>query len=235
MADQKRGLSDLRREHPVFFWGAVAVLTLLVVATVVVAVRIPTYREQAQLLNAKMTDAEKETRDRILDSRARRSALAVALLQRELRLKAMEENRMHLAISLEDSTLALRHGNATLRKVPIQIGADSVIRAPDGRTWRFVRALGERHLRSKEVSPDYVVPEWVYISRGEQVPPEDQRQIKEGLGRYVMRLDDGTEIYTLPQTGPLANQVKPASFVVAEKDMQAIFDAVKADIPVYIY
>ena len=235
MADQKRGLGGLRREHPIFFWGTTAVLLLLLAATVVVAVRVPEYREEAQLLNARMTDEERETRDRILDSRARRSALAMALLQRELRLKEMEDKEIHLAISLEDSTLALRHGSATLREVPVQIGPDSVIRAPDGRTWRFVRALGERHLRSKEVSPDYTVPEWVYVSRGQQVPPEEQRRVKGGLGRYVMRLDDGTEIYTLPKSGPLANQVKPASFVVAEEHMQAIFDAVQADLPVYIY
>lgn len=235
MAELKRRFGDLRREHPIFFWGTVTVLVLLVGATIAVAVRIPTYRQQAALLDQRMSETERETRDRILDSRTRRSQLAVALLQREMRLKAMEEEGMHLAISLEDSTFSLRHGSATLREVPVQIGADSVIRAPDGRTWRFVRGLGERHLAAKETSPEYVVPEWVYVSRGEPVPPEEERRIKGGLGRYVMRLDDGTEIYTLPESGPLADQVKPASFVVREQDMRAIFDAVRVDIPVYIY
>jgi hypothetical protein len=235
MADLKRAVGDLRREHPIFFWGTAAVLLVLLAATVAVAVRIPSYRRQAALLDQQMTEEERQTRDRILDSRTRRSQLALALLQRELRLRTLQEEGTHLAISIEDSTLALRHGNATLREVPLQIGPDSVIRAPDGRTWRFVRALGERHLREKETLPEYVVPEWVYLSRGEPVPPEEERTIEGGLGRYVMRLDDGTEIYTLPESGPLAGQVKPASFVVAERDMRAIFDAVKKDIPVYIY
>ena len=110
-----------------------------------------------------------------------------------------------------------------------------MIRAPDGRTWRFVRALGERHLQSRQQSPEYVVPEWVYLGRGEPVPPEAERTIDGGLGRFVLRLDDGTEIYTRPEAGPLAQGVKPASFVVAEDDMRAIFDAVKPDTPVYIY
>ncbi len=235
MADLNRTLSELRREHPVFFWGTSATLVLLLSASAVIGMRIPQYRQQAEKLDERMSAEERETRDRILDSRTRRSQLAIALLQRELRLKEVEENELHLAISLEDSTLALRHGAATLREVRIRVGADSVIRAPDGRTWRFVRALGERHLEARQTSPEYVVPEWIYIARGQPVPAEAERTIEGGLGRYVLRLDDGTEIYSHPESGPLASGVKPASFLVAEDDMRAIFDAVKTDTPVYIY
>lgn len=235
MADLNRTIAELRRDHPVFFWGVLVALVLLLSASAVIGMRIPQYRQQAAELDARMSEAERETRDRILDSRSRRSQLAVALLQRELRLKSLEEEGLHLAISLEDSTLALRHGPATLREVRVQVGPDSVIRAPDGRTWRFVRALGERHLDERQTSPEYLVPEWVYIGRGEPVPPEAERRIEGGLGRYVLRLDDGTEIYTLPESGPLAGGVKPAAFAVAEEDMRAIFDAVKVDTPVYIY
>lgn len=235
MTDHRRSIRDLRREHPVFFWGTAAVLLLLLGATAAVAARVPSYRQQATVINERMTEAERETRDRILDSQARRSQLALALLQREIRLKTLEEEGIHLAISLADSTLSLRYGAATLRQVPLLIGQDSVIRAPDGRTWRFVRPLGERHLRAKEVDPAGAIPEWVYVSRGEPVPPEPEREIEGAMGRYVLRLDDGTEIYTMPESGPLANQVRPASFAVQEKDMRAIFDAVKVDVPVYIY
>ena len=117
----------------------------------------------------------------------------------------------------------------------MQIGRDSLIRAPDGRTWRFVRPVGERHVQEKQVSPEYTIPEWVFISRGETVPEEADRRVKGGLGKYVLRLDDGSEIYSVPETGPLAGRVKPASFMVAEKDLQAIFDAIEREAPVYIY
>lgn len=235
MADGKGAFSRLRRDHPVFFWGTAAVITLLLAATAVVAARIPEYRREQALLDQRMSETEREMRDRILDSRTRRSQLALALLQRELRLKAMEEKRMHLAISIEDSTLSLRHGPATLRQAPIQIGPDTTIQAPDGRTWRLIRALGERHLQDKQISPEYTVPEWVYIARGEQVPPEEGRKVEGALGRYVLVLDDGTEIYSQPKMGPFAEQVKPAAFAVPEKELQAIYEAIKVDIPVYIY
>jgi hypothetical protein len=205
------------------------------VATVVLALRVPAYRADAAELDERMSETERQTRDRILDSETRRTELAVSLLRREYQLKALQEEELHLALSLDAGELYLRHGPATLRTVPVRIGRDSVISAPDGRTWRFVRPVGERFVQDKEVSPDYSVPEWLYISRGEAVPPEAERTVKGGLGRYVMRLDDGTEIYSEPEAGPLATGMKPAAFQVPEAEMQAIFEAVPARAPVYIY
>ena len=51
----------------------------------------------------------------------------------------------------------------------------------------------------------------------------------------MIRLDDGTEIYSEPEAGPFAEGVKPASFMVDETDMRAIFDAIREDTPVFIY
>ncbi|HEX2095119.1 MAG TPA: L,D-transpeptidase [Longimicrobiaceae bacterium] len=235
MTEPRRGLSRLRHEHPVFFWGMTTLLLLLAAATGVVAARIPRYQGEARELNRRMTAAERAARDRILQSQAARSELAVALLRRELRIRSLEQKRLHLALSTDDSTLSLRHGGATLRAVKVQIGPDSTVRAPDGRTWRFVRALGERRVREKQVSPTYTIPEWVYVARGQPVPPEEERRVEGALGEYVLRLDDGTEIYSRPEAGPFAEGVKPASFVVRERDLRAIFDAVRIDTPVFIY
>lgn len=235
MRTDRKSLGKLKKEHPVFFWGVASLLALLLVATVAVGVRVPSYMSEASLLDERMSETERETRDRILDSQARRSALALALMRRELSLRSMEEKGVHLAISLEDSTLALRHGSATLREVPVSIGRDSVINAPDGRTWRFVRGLGERHVESREMSPSYLVPEWVYVGRGEAVPSEGERRMDGALGEYVLKLDDGTEIYSQPEAGPFVDGVKPGAFMVAEADLKAIFEAIRAEAPVFIY
>jgi hypothetical protein len=228
-------VDNLRRDHPVFFWGTMAIIGFLVVATIAIAVRIPQYQSQASQLDERMSETEREVRDGILNSRARRSELAVALLKRELDLRAMEEDGIHLALSLEDSTLSLRHGAATMREVPIRVGADSIIRAPDGRTWRFIRAVGERHIEQKQTAPSYTIPEWVYIGQGQPVPAEAERTMDGALGQYVIRLDDGTEIYSTPARGPFADAVKPGAFMADEDDLKAIFDAIGDQAPVYIY
>lgn len=235
MTDLQNSLRELRRDHPIFFWGTASLAGLLLVLTLAVAIRVPQYARQMAMMDRQLDDAERETRDRLLESRTRRAELALALLQREMRLKALQEKEIHLAIDTQDSTLSLRHGDATLREIPLAIGPDSVIRAPDGRTWRFVRALGERHLKEKETNPTVTIPEWVYLGRGQPVPPEEERRLEGGGGRYVLRLDDGIEIYSRPERGPLAEGVKPAAFMADEDGLQAIFEALKVDTPVYIY
>lgn len=235
MADIRSSLNRLRADHPIFFWGMTSIALLLLVLTLAVGVRIPQYASQMALMERDLDEAARETRDGILDSRTRRSQLALSLLRREMRLKALEENDVHLAIDTGDSTLSLRHGGATLRTIPLRIGGDSVIEAPDGRTWRFVRGLGERHLREKQRSATITVPEWVYLSRGEPVPPESERTIEGGGGTYLLRLDDETEIYSRPTEGPLASGVKPGSFMAEEDDLEAIFEALRVETPVYIY
>lgn len=223
------------RAHPVFFWGMLTLIALFAGATAVVASRVPRYQQEMAELNARMTAQERATRDRVLQSKAERSELALALLQREVRIKQLEQKRVHLAINTQDSTLSLMHGPATLRRVRVVVGPDSVVRAPDGRTWRFVSAMGERTLTEKQRNPVYTVPEWVYISRGEPVPSEEERRVPGGLGSYVLVLSDGTEIYSEPQTGPLKGTAKPGAFMVRGRDLVAMFDALRVDTPVYIY
>lgn len=235
MTEQNHSFARLRQDHPAFFWGMLLIIILMLTASAAVVSRIPRYRRDAALLDRQMSVRERETRDRILDARSRRATLAVGLLRREMRVKALAEKGIHLAINTEDSTLALRHGAATLRQVHLSIGSDSTIHAPDGRTWRFVRGMGERTLAAKATDPDDPIPEWVYISRGEPVPPVSERTVPKGNGHYLLRLDDGSEIYSRPTTGPLAEGVKPGDFVASESDLAAIFDAVTTDTPVYIF
>lgn len=235
MNDPRPRRRGLRQEHPLFFWGTLTLALLLLGGAAAVAYRVPKYRAETAAFNAQLTEAQKATRDSLLENQQRRTQLAVAMLRRDMRIRSLETSQRHLAIILEDSALELRQGRATLRRAPLDIGPDSTVRAPDGRTWRLVRPLGERRIEEKQRSPTYTVPEWVYVARGEPVPEESARRVAGGLGAYVIRLNDGTEIYTKPASGPFAETVKPGAFMARGSDVAAIFDAVGKDTPVYIY
>lgn len=224
-----------RREHPVFFWGSVALISLLVIAAAAVGYRIPRYNAEAAQIAERMTAEQRRTRDELLQHRQRRTQLAIAVMQRDMRIKSLQTRNRHLAIVLKDSTLELRQGRATLRRARLVMGPDSIVRAPDGRTWRFVQGIGERHIADLQQNPTVTIPEWVYVSRGQAVPAESERRVPGGMGAYVITLDDGTKIYTQPQAGPLKDGVIPGAFMARARDMGAIFDAVKEDTPVYIY
>ncbi|HKP74747.1 MAG TPA: hypothetical protein VJT67_04355 [Longimicrobiaceae bacterium] len=227
--------SSFRTEHPVFFWGVVALISLLVIAAAAVGVRIPRYNHQADEIASRMTAEQRRTRQELMANRQQRTRLAVAVLQRDMRIRSLETRQRHLAIVLKDSVLELRQGRATLRRAKLSIGPDSIIRAPDGRSWRFVQGVGERHIATREQNPTITIPDWVYVSRGQPAPPEGQRRVAGGMGAYVITLDDGSKIYSQPRDGPLKDAVIPAGFMAQARDLAAIFDAVKEDTPVYIY
>ncbi|HEX5869657.1 MAG TPA: hypothetical protein VFY65_04555 [Longimicrobium sp.] len=235
MSDPGSPRRSLRREHPVFFWGALAVAVLFIAGAAAVASRVPRYRAETQHFNNQLTAAQRATRDSLLQAQQKRTQLAVAVLRRDMRIRSLETSKRHLAIVLEDSVLELRQGRATLRRARLTIGADSTVRAPDGRTWRLVRPVGERKIAERQNTPTYTIPEWVYIGQGQPVPAEAERRIRGGLGTYVIRLDDGTEIYSQPSSGPLKDVVKPGAFMARARDLAAIFDAVGDETPVYIY
>jgi hypothetical protein len=235
MDDSSAQDRNFRTQHPVFFWGTVSLISLLLVAAAVVGTRIPRYNREASQIVSRMTAEQKRARDEIMAHRERRTQLAVAVLRRDMRVRSLQTNRRHLAIVLEDSVLELRQGRATLRRVKLSIGPDSIVHAPDGRDWRFVRGVGERHIRSLEQNPTVTIPEWVYVSRGQPVPPEAARRVPGGMGAYVITLDDGSQIYTQPLAGPLKDTVVPAGFMVPGRDLAAIFEAVGEETPVFIY
>jgi len=235
MAALPERLGRLRRDHPLFFYGMTAVIAGIFVATLAVGSRIGLYWRDAASLETRLTEVERTTRDSILEYRAERAQLAVGLLRREMRLRSLKEDQVHLAIVLDDSVLELRHGSAALRQARVTIGPDSVIRSPEGRTWRFIRPLGERHIAEKQRGPAFTIPEWYYAGRGQPVPPAAERHIEGGLGQWVIRLDDGTHIYSHPERGPFAEVVLPGSFAVPEEELRAIFEAVPVETPVYIY
>jgi hypothetical protein len=67
-------------------------------------------------------------------------------------------------------------------------------------------------------------------------PAAEERRVPGGLGRYVLVLDDRTEIHSRPSVGPLATGNRPGGFVVEnEADFGAIFEGLEVDTPVYIY
>ncbi len=235
MDDSAPARVGFRREHPVFFWGSVALISLLVIAAAAVGSRVPRYEREAAQIAQRMTAEQRATRDELLRHRQRRTQLAMAVLQRDMRIRSLETNQRHLAIVLSNGTLELRQGRATLRRAKLAMGPDSIVRAPDGRSWRFVRGVGERHIAHREQNPTVTIPEWVYVSRGQPVPPESERRVPGGMGAYLITLDDGTKIYSQPRAGPLKDAVIPAGFMAQAADLASIFDAVDEDTPVYIY
>src|SRR5215207_567409 len=114
MNDPRPPRGGMRREHPVFFWGTLALAGLFLAAAAAVAMRVPRYRAETAHFNAQLTAAQRATRDSLMAHQQKRTQLAVAVLRRDMRIRSLANSKRHLAIVIEDSVLELRQGRATL-------------------------------------------------------------------------------------------------------------------------
>jgi hypothetical protein len=92
--------TGFRAEHPVFFWGTVALIALLVIGAAAVGARIPRYNHEADEIASRMTAEQRRTRAELMEHRQKRTQLAVAVLQRDMRIKSLQTRQRHLAIVL---------------------------------------------------------------------------------------------------------------------------------------
>src|SRR5262245_35014112 len=107
-AEPKR--EGFRRNHPVFFWGTLALIAFFMAAAGAVAMRIPRYNAEAQEIASRMTAEQRQTHAELTADRQRRTRLALAVLERDIRVRSMETKQRHLAVVLADSVLELRQG-----------------------------------------------------------------------------------------------------------------------------
>ena len=81
---------------------------------------------------------------------------------------------------------------------------------------------------------DWTVPEWVYRMNGEK-PPKAPRTVANGLGRYVIVLENQYVIHSPPAADSPLRGAKPGSFMVPEADLAAIWKRVGPETRVYVF
>ena len=164
--------------------------------------------------------------------------LTRASLDRELRERlAMTEEfqaaEFYLAIDTSKRRLRLHFGPEIVREADVVIGDPLVVKA-DGKSWQFVPLKGALTVIGKAVDEPWEVPAWAYAMRNAPIPAAPVT-VTGGLGKYVILLPNGYVIHSPPSAGsPLAG-AKPASFMVAEEQMRAIWPRITDATRVYIY
>ena len=164
--------------------------------------------------------------------------LTGAQMARELdgRLKFVESlqgAQFYISIDTQRRTLQLRFGRDVVRECPVEIGEARTIKGPRGKTWTFLPLKGGFNVIGKEEGYDWTVPEWLYAMRGEPVPAE--RLVHNGLGRYIIVLPNNYLIHSTPPPESPLQGPKPASFMVPEVDLAAMWPRITKETRVYIF
>ena len=211
--------------------AAFTLLILLLVLDGVLVWRRGRYREETVRLRASMTELERKRADAIIDAQKNEAGLMLELMRRQ----AIGDDRLHLAVSIDSSFVALDRGAARLRVMPAQFGPEARVgESPD--TSHVAVPRGTRTVeRLLGPTDSYPLPRWVWTGRGLPVP--ENREEPGWVGANAIVMTGGALIYSLPKSGPLADSsyVMPGTVRVRPADLAAIRENLTRGMTVYFY
>ncbi len=149
-------------------------------------------------------------------------------------LQSQQSADFYISIDTQRKKMQFRFGPDIVRETDVQIGNAKMIKSPTGKTWTFLPLKGGFSVAGKEDGASWAVPAWVYAMRGEREPVE-RRVVPNGLGRYVIFLQDSYVIHSPPPPESPLQGPKPGSFMVPEADLAAIWPRITDETRVYIF
>jgi len=149
-------------------------------------------------------------------------------------LQSRQSAEFYISIDTQRKKMQFRFGRDIVRETDVQIGEAKTIKSPTGKTWTFLPLKGGFSVAGKEDGASWAVPEWVYAMHGERAPAE-RPVVPNGLGRYVIFLQDSYVIHSPPPPESPLQGPKPGSFMVPEADLAAIWPRITNQTRVYIF
>jgi hypothetical protein len=175
----------------------------------------------------------KRLRRELADLELSEKELANALDTRLKYLAATKRNEFYISIDTKKHAFSFHFADRTLRDAPVEIGAPRTI-VSGKKKWTFAPLTGSFNVDNKVEGGSWRVPEWVYRMNGEK-PPKSAPSIANGLGRYVIVLDNEYVIHSTPSPESPLKGPKPGSFMVPEADLAAIWKRVGPETRVYVF
>ena len=219
-ADRKR-----RGRNAIF---VIAILALA--ANAILAARYFRYREETSRLRAGMTNAQRERADAVVQAERHRLRVEYELVRRQAR----GDRLLHLAVTVDSGRMVLERDGIVLREMAVRLGPERFRGASDSVI--TVQSLGQRTIQRVLSERDsWEVPRSVFDDRGLPVP--DNRRVRGALGDDAIVLTEGTVVYAVPGSGPLADTsyVLPGSVQVAAADLKALAASIRPGMSVYFY
>ena len=207
------------------------IILLAAVANTIMAARYFTYRDETGRLRAGMTRAQRERADAVVTAERHRLRVEWELVRRQAR----GDKQLHLAINVDSGRMILERDGIVLREMHVRLGPER-FKGVTGDTAISVQPLGQRTVqRVLREGDSWEVPRSVFSDRGMPVP--ESRRVPGALGASAIVLTEGTVVYAVPESGPLADSsyVLPGSVQVDSADLKALSASIRPGMSVYFY
>jgi hypothetical protein len=206
-------------------------IILALTANVILVTRYVRYKEETGRLRAGMTTAQRERADAVVAAERHRLRVEFELVRRQAR----GDRQLHLSVNVDSGRMVLERDGVVLRDMSVRIGPERLPGAR-GDSSILVSALGLRTVeRVLSQQDSWALPSTVFVERGLPVP--DDLRVRGALGDDAIVLDEGTVVYAVPESGPLADTayVLPGSVQLAAADLKALSASIRPGMAVYFY
>jgi hypothetical protein len=207
------------------------IILLAAAANTVLAARYLRYREETDRLRAGMTKAQRERTDAVITAERHRLRVEWELIRRQAR----GDKQLHLAVNVDSNRMILERDGIVMREMQVRLGPQR-FRGVTSDSSIAVQALGQRTVQRVLREGDiWDIPATVFNDRGLPVP--ESRRVKGALGDNAIVLTEGTVVYAVPESGPLADSsyVLPGSVLVSPADLKALSANIRPGMSVYFY
>jgi hypothetical protein len=197
--DRRRGgWRDFRRAYPGFVFVLGLGLGLMVAVDAWLVYKRVDYNEEVRSLRSRMTEAERQRTDLIVQTEENKLRMAIELAKRQARF----DKRLHLNVSIDSARMYLTREGALLREMPVQFGPERPV-SPTSDEPPVAIPRGERTVA--DLSADRIVLDGgaqiivaktaALESDSTAIPPGSLRIASEDMKAIMPNLKAGMKVY----------------------------------------
>lgn len=189
--------------------------------------------QQIVITNDSVSEEVNKLRQELLRANLTEDELRRELDSRLAMVDSLRSDDFYLTLHPKEKVMRFHYGPTTVREAPLTVGRPLTVNGKDG-SWTFAELQGASHVEAKLRDHVWQAEPWAYRMNGED-PPDSPPSIAAGLGAYVIELPNGYIIHSPPAANSPLKGPKPASFMVPEEDLAAIWPRVQKGTNVYVF
>lgn len=107
----------------------------------------------------------------------------------------------------------------------------------EGQLWDFSTPRGEFRLQYKEKEPIWWLPDWVFVERGEPVPPQrsPERRVEGELGAAALYITREIAIHGTDRPELLGDAISHGCVRMSNEDVLRLYEELEVGAPVIIF
>jgi L,D-transpeptidase YbiS len=168
--------------------------------------------------------------------RSEMRALEDSLAKRAFKPSRASEDSLYLVVDTHTNQLFVRRGSALLRACPAATGSNRELSGA-GQRWLFATPRGIMTVRDKRVDPVWVMPDWAFVEKGEDVPPLEskERLVPDHLGDYALILGGGIMIHGTTDIASLGRNASHGCIRLGKEDLRYVYEMADIGTKVYVF